>query len=95
MADIDERISLPPENVYHSFDALFLSLQEHGISAGCAYVIRRGDVRNNRLIKLIICKRGRKKRARVNDKEYRLRHRHSFKCECPFSVKARERNDGS
>jgi hypothetical protein len=63
MADIDERISLPPKNIYYSFDALFLSLQEHGISAGCAYVIRQGNVRNNRLIKLIICKRGHKERA--------------------------------
>ena len=43
-----EPLSLPPEGVFQSFDALFLSLQEHGILAGCAYIIKKSERRDGR-----------------------------------------------
>ena len=95
MATDIEPLSLLPEGVFHSFDALFLSLQEHGISAGCVYITKKSERRDRRWIKTIACKRSGKERPRIDNEEYRQRHRYTFKCECPFSVKARERCDNS
>jgi hypothetical protein len=95
MATNIEPLSLPPEGVFQSFDALFSSLQEYGILAGCAYITKKSERREGRWIKTIACKRSGKERPRIDNEEYRQRHRYTFKCECPFSVKARERCDNT
>jgi hypothetical protein len=41
MATNIKPLSLPPKGVFHSFNALFLSLQEYGILAGCAYITKK------------------------------------------------------
>jgi len=88
-------IDFLPEGVFDSFDALFGSVQEQGRLAGCAYVIGKSDIKKGRRVKVITCKRSGKERPRINNEEYRQRNRFTFKCQCPFSVKARERSDGS
>jgi hypothetical protein len=65
-----EPFSLPPKGVFQSFDALFSSLQEYGILAGCAYITKKSEQREERWIKTIACKRSRKERPRIDNKEY-------------------------
>jgi hypothetical protein len=95
MASNIEPFSLPPKGVFHFFDARFLSLQEYGILAGCAYITKKSERSEERWIKTIACKRSGKESPRIDNKEYRQRHRYTFKCECPFSVKAREQYDNT
>jgi hypothetical protein len=63
-------LSLPPKGVFHSFDALFSSLQEYGILAGCAYITKKSEQRDRRWIKTIACKRSGKEHPRIDNKEY-------------------------
>ena len=71
MATNIEPLSLPPEGVFQSFDSLFLSLQEHRISAGCVYIIKNSERRDGRWIKTIAYKRSGKERPRIDNEEYR------------------------
>jgi hypothetical protein len=93
MAEI-EALSLPPEAAFRSYQALFDSVQAHGKLAGYALIVKKSETRKGKCLKVLNCKREGKERCIVNE-EYRQRKRFTFKCQCPFSIKARERIDGS
>ena len=93
MAEI-EALSLPSEGVFRSFQTLFDSVQAHRKLAGYALIVKKSERRKGKWLKVLNCKRGGKERLMV-DQEYRKRKRFTFKCECPFSIKVRERGDGS
>ena len=53
-------LSLPPEGVFHSFDQLLDTCQQHARLAGYAFITAKSEKRNGRVIKTLICKKGRK-----------------------------------
>ena len=85
-----EALSLPPEAAFRSYQALFGSVQAHGKLAGYALIVKKSEIRKGKCLKVPNCKREEKERCIVNE-EHRQRKRFTFKCQCPFSIKARER----
>jgi hypothetical protein len=86
-------LSLPPERVFESFDQLFNACQQHARLAGYAFTTAKSEKRAGRVIKTLICKRGGKHKASINE-DYRIRNKSSFKSNCQASIKVRERSDG-
>jgi hypothetical protein len=59
-----------------------------------AFTTAKSEKRFGRVIKTLICKRGGKHKASINE-DYRIRNKSSFKANCQASIKARETLDGS
>jgi hypothetical protein len=88
-------LSLPPEASYASYDDLLAAAQEHAKRAGYAFTGGRSCKRKGGYIrKELICDKGGKFTPTINE-DYRKRQRMSKKTQCPCSVYARERPDGT
>ena len=89
-------LSLPPEACFASFEELKLAAEAHALAAGYAFVTGKGDTKNGRKIRHLDCKRAGNYRGKGAPKpEHRARDRKSVKSGCQFSIKARERVNGS
>ena len=88
-------LSPPPIGLYPTFDALYTAAQQHAKTAGYALAILKGERRNGRLVKVLVCKRGGRSFKSAVPEASRQRDRNTVKCKCPFNFKARERPDGS
>jgi hypothetical protein len=90
-------LSLPPEGVFDSFEALESVCQAHAKSAGYAFTTHKSERRKGRWIKTLICKRGREYRSHNKefDEDSRLRARETFKIKCPVIINAKEKVNGS
>jgi len=92
-------LSLPPEAVFDSYEKLFKAIQQHAKEALYAFIISKSDRRKGRIIRIISCQRG---GASVQTASYRsgrsqlsTRKGNTTKTGCLFSIKARERIDGT
>ena len=89
-----EPLSLPPTGLYTSFDALLEAAQAHAAVAGYAFTTSRSSKKNRRIIKVLICKKGREYRGIQESSTSQVRQRTTFKTNCPFRINAKERPTG-
>jgi hypothetical protein len=93
MATTTEPLSLPPQALFDSYDALLQSIQQHAKSAGYAFTTSKSERRKGKRLIYMGCKRAGKERATVSEED-RRRRRQTVKCGCQFSVKIRELANG-
>ena len=89
-------LSLPPEAQYASLKLAQRAISLHVMSAGYAFSTGKNDKikGSTRRVLQMHCKRFGEDRSRISNK-YRIRHHYTVKCNCRFSIKIRERPDGS
>jgi hypothetical protein len=92
-------LSLPPQGSFNTFDDLFAHTQQHAKQALYAFIIGHSEKRKGRTIRVLNCQRGGCKkgaflRSTVNS-QHRKREGNTTKTGCLFSVKVKERADGS
>ena len=57
-----EPLSLPPTGLYTSFNALLKAAQAYAVVASYTFTTSRSSKKNRRIIKVLICKKGREYR---------------------------------
>jgi hypothetical protein len=92
-------LSLPPEGEFDSYEAVYAFAQAHAKSALYAFVVGKADRRKGRVLRYLNCQReGCAQTAEYRsgvENQHRKRKRNTAKTGCLFSIKVRERTDGT